>query len=80
MLRCCRYFGHTREYWWNSLTWALYEDIEYQLAEDPPADRLIQVYFAANHWWSPPQRPGEAPESASEEPDVWENPYPDVTD
>jgi hypothetical protein len=83
VLRACRYFGHTREYWWSTLTWPLYAELERELAENPPADRLIQIYFAAQKWWSPPD--GEASrgrEDGSDDDDegVWECPLPDVTE
>lgn len=76
ILRACRYFGSTPDYWWGRLTWALHVEMSKQLAEEPPADRLIAVYFAANKWWTPPSL-GDA---ADEEPGEWQSPYPDVTD
>jgi hypothetical protein len=57
----------------------LYEEIQQQLAENPPVDRLAQIYFAGNKWWSPPER-SAAVAASSDEPEIWENPFPDVTD
>lgn len=83
VLNACRYFGHTRDYWWGNLTWAIYEEMEWQLAENPPADRLAAIYFIGNQWWEPPTRTGSGAHisAASEDADeVWESPFPDVTD
>jgi hypothetical protein len=82
VLRACRYFGHTREYWWSTLTWPLYAELERELAENPPVDRLVQIYFASQKWWSPPGaeanpvREGEDDDEAGE----WDSGLPDVTD
>lgn len=80
VLNACRYFGHTREYWWSHLTWALYAEMELQLAENPPADRLLQLYFASNKWWSPPERTACADGEEVAEEEAWECPFPDVTE
>lgn len=48
-----------------------------ELAENPPADRLLALYFAARDWWSPPQMSfaGGTPDG-----DVWECPFPETTE
>ena len=55
--------------------------MEQQLAEDPPADRLLQLYFVGMKWWSPPERGGGAgaPQDADQA-EAWECPYPDRTE
>ena len=80
MLRACRYFGHTREYWWGHLTWPLYAELTQQLAEEPPADQLVAVYFAAHKWWSPPARSAGAAAAEAEGPEVWTSDLPDYTE
>lgn len=52
--------------------------MEQQLAENPPADHLVQFYFRANKWWDPPSRSEIGGDS--EEDEVWECPLPDVTE
>jgi hypothetical protein len=55
--------------------------MEQQLAEEPPADRLIAMYFAANKWWEPPARGGTAAEPADDEDlEIWECPFPETTE
>ncbi len=80
MLNACRYFGNTRDYWWANLTWALHAEMQQQLAEQPPTDRLIALYFAAQKWWSPPSRPGPDGAPDDEEAEVWDSGLPDVTE
>jgi len=82
VLNACRYFGHTRDYWWANLTWPLYEEMEWQLAERPPADQLVADYFRGMKWWAPPERTGCASGAGGDDDDdgEWESPLPDVTD
>ena len=82
VLRACRHYGHTREYWWSTLTWPLYGEIERELAEHPPAEQLLAWYFQAEKWWSPPDfgRTAFAGAGADDAEGVWECPFPDVTD
>lgn len=54
--------------------------MEQQLAEEPPADRLIAVYFAAQKWWSPPDRTDASGAAADGDPEIWESDLPDVTE
>ena len=56
--------------------------MEWQLAEHPPADRLIASYFIGQKWWSPPQRTPCAPGAATDDAEdgEWESPFADVTD
>lgn len=55
--------------------------MEWQLAEEPPVDRLVAIYFAAQKWWEPPARASAARDDAAEdESEVWECPLPDVTE
>lgn len=80
VLIACRYFGSSREYWWNNLTWALFEEISQHLAEEPPADRLIRTYFEINKWWSPPTPAGSAKEPVESDGELWESGLPETTD
>lgn len=80
VLNACRYFGHTREYWWGALTWSLYAEIEQQLAEHPPADRLLAFYFAAKQWWTPPASSADPSGSEAPEAEIWECPFPETTE
>jgi hypothetical protein len=48
------------------------------LAKDPPADRLVQLYFIGNKWWEPPDAAPSG--SGSDEIEEWDCPYPDVTE
>ena len=81
VLNACRYFGHTRDYWWANLTWDLYEEMEWQLAENPPADRLAALYLTAQKMWERPTRTAFAGGAvASEEAEEWESPFPAVTE
>lgn len=52
-----------------------------QLIDDPPADRLVQLYFLANKWWQPPER-GTASDDEDDGDDdgLWVSPLPGVTD
>lgn len=52
--------------------------MEQQLAESPPVDTLLQIYFQAKQWWSPPVRAELATDVMPEE--VWECPFPDQTE
>lgn len=45
VLEACRYFGHTRDYWWSTLTWPLHIELQLQLIENPPADRLVAAWL-----------------------------------
>jgi hypothetical protein len=45
-----------------------------ELSENPPADRLIQLYFEANKWWSPPGRAHAGPDDGEEDAGEWECP------
>ncbi|MGC1300933.1 MAG: hypothetical protein WA840_01040 [Caulobacteraceae bacterium] len=80
VLRACRYFGHTREYWWSHLTWPLFVEMSQQLAEEPPVDQFAALYFAGNKWWSPPERTAFASGGPEEDAGVWVSPLPDVTE
>ena len=54
--------------------------MQWQLAENPPADRMIQIYFAGNKWWSPPVWAGSADDVQGAEADVWVSDLPETTD
>ncbi|CAN5577660.1 hypothetical protein BH10PSE14_BH10PSE14_06790 [soil metagenome] len=51
-----------------------------ELAENPPADDLIQIYFMANKWWTPPEDTSGDGGDEEVEPELWECPFPDATD
>jgi len=49
--------------------------MEWQLAENPPTDRLVALYFIGNKWWEPPSRTEFAHDVRDDgEPQIWESP------
>lgn len=52
--------------------------MQWQLAESPPADRLVQIYFQCSKWWEPPSRSAHGVRAAEtdggDESVFWESP------
>jgi len=54
IVKTCRYFGGTPDYWEDALTLRWHRAQENELAARPPAEMFLAAYFQAQRWWHPP--------------------------
>ena len=77
ILRACRYFNGTYDYWLDALTMDILRAQNEELTEVPPADVLVAAYFEANGMWKRPHSTSPAQDDSG---GVWEPDLPEVLD